>query len=181
MIEHRTWGGMPTVRGETGRLGCLRFVCYNMGDSARVLIFYVLASGMPGQLREQHQVDVVNVADLAVRKASEDEWQIFFISKVRVKTHVTLKGKVTNGYGCNLETIFFSWLPQVVLEEPSAPSQVCFWFHSQCPRRSAVSSATLSVSWKAFACIPTVHRTCPTATLPVGCWGPRHCWDVPGP
>lgn len=88
VIKHRIWGCQLSEGKQGAGLGFLRFVCYNMGDSARVLIFYVLASGMPGQLREQHQVDVANVADLAVRKASEDEWQIFFISKVRV-THVT--------------------------------------------------------------------------------------------
>lgn len=55
------------------------FLCYTVEDSTRLLIFQVLASGLPGRLREQHQLDVQHVADLAVRKSTEEEWQMFFI------------------------------------------------------------------------------------------------------
>jgi len=56
-------------------------VCFALEDSTLLQIFHVLASGRPGSLREEHHVDVLEVADLAVRKAEEETWHIFFISK----------------------------------------------------------------------------------------------------
>lgn len=63
------------------------FVCFALEDSTLLQIFHVLASGRPGSLREEHHVDVLEVADLAVRKAEEETWHIFFISKEKPKVY----------------------------------------------------------------------------------------------
>lgn len=59
------------------------FVNYDDGNSNHVLIYPVLGNGLPGDLREQYQVDVTDAEGIAVRKTSEDTWEVFFSSDSR--------------------------------------------------------------------------------------------------
>ncbi|CAJ1334864.1 unnamed protein product, partial [Effrenium voratum] len=63
------------------------FVSYDEGLSTHVLIFRVLASGMPGELLEEHQVDVVHGSGVAARQVSEEKWEIFFVSGEKMKIY----------------------------------------------------------------------------------------------
>lgn len=59
------------------------FVNYDDGNSNHVLIYPILQNGLPGALEEQYQVDVADAEGLAVRKISEDSWEVFFSSDSR--------------------------------------------------------------------------------------------------
>merc|ERR1711879_390344 len=56
------------------------FANFDDGSSNHVLIFPVLENGLPGELKEQYQVDVTNAEGMALRKVDEDSWEVFFTS-----------------------------------------------------------------------------------------------------
>ncbi|OLQ14966.1 hypothetical protein AK812_SmicGene863 [Symbiodinium microadriaticum] len=58
-----------------------------MKEPDKVLIFEVLASGLPGELLEQHQVDVENAVGLAARKLTDELWEVLFVSASRRKVY----------------------------------------------------------------------------------------------
>mmetsp|Transcript_74002 Transcript_74002/g.158611 ORF Transcript_74002/g.158611 Transcript_74002/m.158611 type:complete len:346 (+) Transcript_74002:149-1186(+) len=59
------------------------FANYDDGTSNHVLIYPVLATGLPGELKEQYEVDVTNAQGMAVRKAGNGTWEMFFTSDTR--------------------------------------------------------------------------------------------------
>ncbi|CAJ1447410.1 unnamed protein product [Effrenium voratum] len=95
----RVWSplkGNPRLTGLEYHEGYI-FVSYDEGLSTHVLIFRVLASGMPGELLEEHQVDVVHGSGVAARQVSEEKWEIFFVSGEKMKIY---------GYGFRFVTGF---------------------------------------------------------------------------
>lgn len=56
------------------------FTNFDDGVSNHVLIFPVLANGLPGKLKEQYQVDVTDAEGMAMRKIDSDTWEVFFTS-----------------------------------------------------------------------------------------------------
>jgi len=59
------------------------FVNYDDGASSHILIYPVMAMGLPGDLKEQYRVDAPTAEGMAVQKISDDTWEIFFSSNSR--------------------------------------------------------------------------------------------------
>jgi len=71
--------GNNRVSGLTYSAGFI-FANYNDGSANHVMIFPVLADGLPGELQEQYEVDVTDAEGMAVRKTDSMTWEVFFTS-----------------------------------------------------------------------------------------------------
>lgn len=64
------------------------FTSYDDGNSNRVQIYPKLASGRPGELAEQYEVDITNAEGMAVRQTDQETWEVFFASDARQELFV---------------------------------------------------------------------------------------------